>query len=170
MNELTILMHLLSKKNKFKMGATQDEVLKALNVKDRNKSIYFQRIINNLANYIKAIGLQVRYNPLNCHWYISFETGISELISANPFEGNPRLAATLYCILINCFNSSGETTIQKIKEVRKKKGILEDIKELEKLGFVNYDKYLNKVNLTPLIGYLLDLDKLFIKLALKLKE
>jgi hypothetical protein len=170
MNEMTIIMHLLSKKNKFEMGATQDEILKALNVKDRNKTIYFQRIINNLAKYLKALGLQVRFNPLNCHWYLSFETGITELISANPFEGNPRLAATLYCTLINCFNSSGETTIQRIKEIRKKKGIIEDIKELEKLGFVTYDKYLKKINLTPLIGYLLDLEKLFIKLALKLKK
>jgi len=170
MNELTVLMYFLSKKDKFVMGATQDEILKALNVKDKNKTIYFQRLINNLADYLNSLGLQVKFNPLNDHWYISFEPGITEIISANPFEGNPRLAATLYCTLINCFNSSGETTIQKIKEIRKKEGIIEDIKELEKLGFVTYDKYQKKVNLTPLIGYLLDLEKLFIKLALKLKK
>ena len=170
MNELTILMHLLSKKNKFEMGATQDEILKALNVKDKNKSIYFQRIISNLANHLKTLGLQVKFNPLNSRWYISFESGITEIVSANPFEGNPRLAATLYCTLINCFTNSGETTIQKIKEIRKKEGIMEDIKELENLGFVTYDKYLNKVNLTPLIGYLLDLEKVFLKIALELKK
>lgn len=171
MNELTILMHFLSNKtNKFQIGATQEEILKSLNVNDKNKTIHFQNLINNLANYLKPLGLQVRFNPLNSYWYIVFEPETTEIISANPFEGNPRLAATLFCTLINCFNSSGETTIQKIKEVRKKKGVIEDLKELEKLGFVTYEKNFNKISLTPLIGYLLDLEKLFLKIALKLKK
>ena len=38
------------------------------------------------------------------------------------------------------------------------------------MGFVNLEKSLNKVSLTPLIGYLLDLEKLFVKIALKLKN
>jgi hypothetical protein len=164
-------MHFLSKKtNKFQIGATQEEILKSLNVNDKNKTIHFQNLINNLANYLKPLGLQVRFNPLNSYWYIVFEPETTEIISANPFEGNPRLAATLFCTLINCFNSSGETTIQKIKEVRKKKGVIEDLKELEKLGFVTYEKNFNKISLTPLIGYLLDLEKLFLKIALKLKK
>ena len=171
MNELTVLMHLLSKKtNKSQIGATKGEILNTFNVKDRNKSIYFQDLINNLSNYLEPLGLQVRFNPLNSYWYISFDPETTEIISANPFEGNPRLAATLYCTVICCFNSSGETTIQKIKEIRKKKGAIEDIKELEKMGFVTLEKDLNKVSLTPLIGYLLDLEKLFLKIALKLKN
>ncbi|MFX0142507.1 MAG: hypothetical protein ACFE9C_00385 [Candidatus Hodarchaeota archaeon] len=171
MNELTVLMHFLSKKvNNFQIGATQEEILRALNVNDKNKTIYFQNLINNLANYLNPLGLQVRFNPLNSCWHIVFEQETTEIISANPFEGNPRLAATLYCTLVNCFNSSGETTIQKIKEIRKKKGVIEDLKELEKLGFVTYQKNSNKISLTPLIGYLLDLEKLFLKIALKLKK
>ena len=171
MNELTILMHLLSKKsNKFQIGATKKDILKNLNVKDKNKSIYFQNIINNLSNYLEPLGFQVRFNPLNSYWYISFDPESTEIISANPFEGNPRLAATLYCTMICCFNSTGETTVQKIKEIRKKEGVLEDIKELEKKGFVVLEKFSNRVSLTPLIGYLLDLEKLFLKIALKLKD
>ncbi len=171
MNELTILMHLLSKKStKTQIGATQEEILKTLNIKNRNKTIYFQNLIKNLATYLEPLGLQVRFNPLNSYWYISFDSDTTEILSANPFDGNPRLAATLYCTLVSCFNSSGETTIQKIKEIRKKEGVLEDIKELEKRGFVSYEKYLNKIRLTPLIGYLLDLEKLFLKIALKLKK
>jgi hypothetical protein len=171
MNELTILMHLLSKRtNKSQIGATQEEILDALNIKDRNKTIYFQNLIKNLANYLEILGLQVRFNPLNSYWYITFDPETTEITSANPFEGNPRLAATLYCTLINCFNSSGGTTIQKIKETRKKKGVLRDIRELEKMGFITYKKNLNKVDLTPLIGYLLDLERLFLKIAMKLKK
>ncbi|MFX0105554.1 MAG: hypothetical protein ACFE75_08690 [Candidatus Hodarchaeota archaeon] len=170
MNELTVLMHLLSKKtNQSQIGATKAEILNALNVKNRNKSIYFQHLVNNLSNYLEPLGLHISFNPLNSYWYISFDPETTEIISANPFEGNPRLAATLYCTLICCFNSSGETTIQKIKEIRKKKGVIEDLKDLKNLGFVTFEKTLNRVSLTPLIGYLLDLEKLFLKIALKLK-
>lgn len=171
MNEITILMHLLSKKtSNSQIGATKEEILKNLNIKGKNKSIYFLDMIKNLSNYLEPLGLQLRFNPLNSYWYISFDTETTEMISANPFEGNPRLAATLYCTMICCFNSTGETTIQKIKETRKKKGVLEDIKELEKKGFVNLAKSMNTVSLTPLIGYLLDLEKLFLKIALNLKN
>ncbi|MFX1570696.1 MAG: hypothetical protein ACFFCV_20350 [Promethearchaeota archaeon] len=171
MNELSILMNLLSKKeNMAIIGSTKKEILNALNVKDKNKSIYFQNLIINASNYLEPLGLQIRFNPLNSYWYISFDSETTEIISANPFEGNPKLAATLLCTLICCINSSGETTIQKIIEIRKKKGVIEDIKELKKMGFVLYDKDLNKVSLTPLIGYLLDLEKLFLKIALKMKN
>jgi hypothetical protein len=171
LNEMTILMHLLSKKlNNSKIGATKEEILKTLNVQDKNKSIYFQNSLNHLSNYLEPLGLQIRFNPLNSYWYISFDPETTEIISANPFDGNPRLAATLYCTLICCFNGSGETTIQKIKEIRKKEGVIEDIKELEKMGFVTVEKNLNRVVLTPLIGYLLDLEKLFLKIAIKMKN
>ena len=171
MNELSVIIYLLSKKeNLSKIGSTKKEILNALNVKDKNNSIYFQNLINNVSNYLEPLGLQVRFNPLNSYWYISFDPETTEIISANPFEGNPRLAATLFCTLICCFSSSGETTIQKIMEIRKKKGVVEDIKELKKMGFVLFEKNLNKVSLTPLIGYLLDLKKMFLKIALKIKD
>ncbi len=171
MNEMSVLMHLLSKKeNNSIIGSTKKEILNALNVRDKNKLIYFQNLITSASNYLEPIGLQIRFNPLNSYWYLTFDSETTEIISANPFEGNPRLAATLFCTLICCIGSSGETTIQKIIEIRKKKGVIEDIKELKKMGFVLFDKNLNKVNLTPLIGYLLDLEKLFLKIALKMKN
>ena len=53
MNELTILMHLLSKRNKFEIGATQDEIVRTLNVKGKNKTIYFQNLIKILLIILK---------------------------------------------------------------------------------------------------------------------
>ncbi|MFX0153163.1 MAG: hypothetical protein ACFE9Q_01445 [Candidatus Hodarchaeota archaeon] len=168
---MSILMHYLSKKDNIsQIGATRNEILNALNVKDKNKNIYFQNLIKNLSNYLEPLGLQVRFNPLNSYWYISFESETTELISANPFDGKPRLAATLFSILISSFSSQGVTNFQKIKEIRKKKGVLEDVKELEKMGFVIFEKNLNIVSLTPLIGYLLNLEKLFLKIAFKLRD
>ena len=171
MNEFTILMHLLSnKKNKIQIGASKEEILKALNIHGKNESIYFQNLITHLSSYIEPLGLQIRFNPLSSRWYITFEMQTSDFFSANPFEGKTRLAATLFCALICCLKNLGIAKIQDIKEIRKKKHIIEDLKELGKLGYLELDENLGKVKLTPLIGYQLDLNKLFIKLALKVKD
>ncbi len=172
LNELSILIHKLSSKNNlYQIGATKKEILQTLNVKNKNKSVYFQNLITNLSKYIEPLGLQIRYNPINSHWFISYDSEISDLISANPFENKPRLAATLFCVIVCCLNNpDGLSKITEIQNIRKKKGILDDLRELEQKAYLEIDKELNQVNLTPLIGYQLDLDKLFVKLALKLKE
>ncbi|MFX1480973.1 MAG: hypothetical protein ACFFCI_23055 [Promethearchaeota archaeon] len=171
MNETTVLMHLLSKKiNKFHIGATKEEILKILNLKGKNESIFFQDLIIHLSNYLEPIGLQIRFNPLNTRWYIAFETRSSDFISANPFEGKPRLAATLFCSLICCLENNGTGKVQDLKEIRKKKKIIDDLKELSEMGYLDLDLSKSEVRLTPLIGYQLDLNKLFTKFALKLKD
>ncbi|MFX1314761.1 MAG: hypothetical protein ACFE9T_02785 [Promethearchaeota archaeon] len=171
MNEFTLMMYLLSKKsNLYQIGATKKEILELINVKNKNKSVFFQSLIINLSNYLEPLGLQVRFNPLNSHWFISFDTDTSDLVSANPFEGKPRLAASLFYILINCLKNSGVGKIQEIKKIRNKKGIFEDLRELEKCGYIVIQKGLGEVRLTPLVAYQLDLNKLFLKLALKLKS
>jgi len=171
MNELTVLMHILSKKTvESQIGATEEKILDALNITNRYKSNYFHNLLINLSKFVEPIGLQVKFNPLNFHWYLSFDLESTEMLFANPFEGKPRFAATLFCTLICCFNNSGVAKVQKIKELRKKKGIIEDLKELEIKGFITIDKNSNQVMLTPLIGYHLDLEKLFLKIALNLKD
>ena len=120
MNELSILMHLLSKKRgAYQIGAAEEEILDILNVKNKNKSIYFQNLITGLSNYLIPLGLRVRFNSLNSHWYLSSDNEITELISANPFEGKPSLAATLLCVLTSCLKNYGSTSIQEIKKLRK---------------------------------------------------
>ena len=170
MNELSILMHLLSKKaDIFQMGATEEEILDALNIKHKNKSFVFQELIKYLSHHVKPLGLQVRFNPLDSHWFLAFDHDVSDLISANPFADQPRLGATLFYTLACCFNNSGAGKIVEIRNLRKKKFILEDLKELEKSGYVIIDKLNGEVRLTPLIGYKLDVNALFVKVALRLK-
>ena len=164
-------MHLLSSKiTTDKMGASEEEVLDALNLKTKNKSIRFQYLIANLSKYVQNLGLQVRYNPLDEHWFISFDQEVSDVISANPFENHPKIAATLFCTLACSFKNSGSCMIHEISELRKKKGVREDLKILEKKGYIVIDKKSDRVHLTPLIGYELDLNALFTNLAIKLKE
>ena len=171
MNEISILMQLLSRKrSSYQIGATKKEILEILNVKNKNKSIYFQYLITGLSDYLVPLGLQVKFNSLNSHWYLNYDNEITEVISANPFEGKPSLAATLLCVLTSCLKNSGTSSIQEIKKLRNKKLIIEDLKELEKEGYLVIGKPTNQVQLTPLIGYKLDLHKLLVKLSLKLKE
>lgn len=171
LNEVTLLMYLLSRKSSVsQIGATKKEILENLNLKNKNKSIYFQDLITNLSNYIEPLGLQVRYNPLNSHWFISFDTDTSDIISANPFEGKSRLAASLFYTLVNCLKNSGVGKVEQIKKMRNKKGILDDLREIEKRGYIIIQKDTGEVRLTSLIAYQLDINKLFLKLALKLKN
>jgi len=117
MNEISILMHLLSKKEGLvRIGSTKKEILKALNIKTKNKSIYFQNLLINLSNYINPLGLQIRFNPIDSRWFLSFDSEISDIISANPFEGKPKLAATLLCTIINSLKNSGIGKIHEIEQ------------------------------------------------------
>ena len=171
LNEISILMHLLSNKNGlYQMGATKKEILQGLNIKGRNKSVYFHNLITNLSNYLEPLGLQIKYNPIDSHWFLSFDSEISDNISANPFEGKPRLAATLFSVLVCCLQNSGIGKIQDIKKLRNKKNVIEDLKELEKFGYIEMLKDSSQIQLTPLIGYQLNMEQLFIKMALKLKN
>ena len=171
MNEISILMHLLSRRDDlYHIGATEEQLLEALNITYKNRSLHFQSLITELSKIIEPIGLQIRFNPLNSHWFITFEPETSDVINSNPFGNHPSLAATLFCIVACCLKNSGFSTIQEIQKFRKKKTILEDIKKLQHKGYINYNKKQNQISLTPLIGYQLDLEKLFLKLSLKLKE
>ncbi|MFW9821295.1 MAG: hypothetical protein ACFFE4_00075 [Candidatus Thorarchaeota archaeon] len=171
MNEFTILLHLLSrKKSSFDLGASKEEIIKNLSLEGKNEAIHFQNLIIQLSNYLEPLGLQIRFNPLSSHWYIAFEMATSELIYANPFEDKPRLAATLFTALICCLKNKGLTTISEIGKFRKKKSVIDDLKELRNRGYLEVDQNRKQVRLTPLIGYQLDLNKLFIKLALKLNS
>jgi hypothetical protein len=169
LNEFTILLYLLSrKKSSFDVGASKEEIIKSLSLQGKNEAVHFQNLIVQLSNYLEPLGLQIRFNPLSSNWYIAFEMATSELIYANPFEDKPRLAATLFTALICCLKNEGSTTIGEIGKLRKKKSVLEDLKELRNRGYLELDQNLKQIRLTPLIGYQLDLNKLFIKLALKL--
>ncbi|MFO8019970.1 MAG: hypothetical protein R6U96_15200 [Promethearchaeia archaeon] len=174
-NQLSILMHLLSKeyKDSNKIGVTKKEALEYLNVPSRNSDLFFQELLTHLAKYIQPIGLQIRFNPINEHWYLSYDDNISDLIQANPFSDKPRLPATLFCILTVAMRHTGEIRAKNVKELRKKKGIHRDLRDLEDLGYISLEKDNNGmelIKLTPLIGYQLDLEKLSLNLALHTKK
>ncbi len=168
MNEISILMHLLSRRvSLYEFGATEDELLKYLNIKGKNKHVYLKKLIIDLSNYIEPLGYNIKFNPLNFYWYISIKSEISDMFKTNPFEGHPSLAATLFCTLACCLKNEGCTQIQEIIKLRKKKNLSEDLKDLSKKGYLLIDHKQNEIRLTPLIGYQIDLNQLIMNLALK---
>lgn len=174
-NQLSLLMHLLSKEDKDtnKIGASKKEVLEYLNIPSQNANTVFQELLTHLAEYLQPIGLEIRFNPINEYWYLSYEESISDLIKANPFSDKPRLPATLFCILTVAMTHSGEIRVKDVKELRKKKGIHRDLGDLEDLGYISLDtdkKGIEVIKLTSLIGYQLDLEKLSLNLALHTKK
>lgn len=171
MNEISLLMHLLSRRvSLYEFGATEDELFRYLNIKGINKNVYLKKLLIELSKYIEPLGYHIKFNPLNHYWYLSINSEISDLFNANPFEGHPSLAATLFCTLVCCFKNEGYTQIQEIKKLRKKKTLSEDLKKLKEKGYLLLDPYKNEIRLTPLIGYQLDLNQLIINLALKERE
>ncbi|MGV9205972.1 MAG: hypothetical protein ACOC44_18335 [Promethearchaeia archaeon] len=168
-------MHLLSKEDKESntIGTTKKEALEYLNIGPRNNDGYFQDLLAHLAEYIRPLGLQVRFNPMINRWYLSYEDSVSDLIEANPFSDKPRLPATLFCILTVALSHSGKIRVKDVKELRKKKGIHRDLNDLEDLGYIKLEtdnKGIEFIRLTPLIGYQLDMEKLSLNLALQTKK
>ncbi len=164
-------MYLLTRKNgNHGYGTTKKEIIEKLNIKNKNKDYLFIHLLENLANYIFPLGLKIRYNPIDSHWFIAHEEELTHLTRSNPFENHPKLAATLLCVLTCCLKNASPANISEIKNLRNKKNIIEDLKELEKLGYLRIDEIQSEINLTPLIGYQLDLSKLFLKIALKTNE
>jgi hypothetical protein len=171
MNEISILMQLLGRRvSLYEFGATEDELLRYLNIKGKNKEGYLKKLIIDLSSYIKPLGYHIKFNPLNSYWYLSINSEISDMFKTNPFEGHPSLAATLFCTLTCCLKNRGYTQIQEIIKLRKKKNLSEDLKELSKKGYILIDYENNEIRLTPLIGYQLDLNQLILNLSLKKSE
>ncbi|TFF88412.1 MAG: hypothetical protein EU550_01345 [Promethearchaeota archaeon] len=171
MNEMSLLMFLLSKKgDKYQKGATLEEITNKFDWTPKTSSIKFYTLITNLSHYIEPIGLQISYNTLDSHWFITHQDELEEMISANPFENKPRLAATLFVVLTLCLQNLGRAKIAEVQKLRNKKGIERDLKDLEEFGYLIIDDEKNEVQLTPLIGYQLDLEKVLMNLSLRIKK
>jgi hypothetical protein len=169
MNEISILMYLLSKKDMVdEMGSTKEEILDYLKISGRNRGYFFRNLLIELSNYITPLGLEIQFNPLNNRWFLAYKSNMNELISANPFQDKPRLAATLFCAIVLCLKNNGVVKIAELQKARRKKDIRNDIAELELLGYIETLKSGTDIRLTPLIGYQLNLEKLFMNLSIKL--
>jgi hypothetical protein len=171
MNEISILLQLLSRIQKdHQIGASEDEMLNILNYPGKNAKYYLNKLLVNLNSYIEPIGLQVKYNPINNHWFISSDSDISEKFASNPLEHRPGILTTLFCIVTCAMSNSGTCKLSDLMNLRKKKTIIEDLTILKEEKYIVMDDDAHEIELTPLLGYELDLNQLIQNIALKLEK
>jgi len=171
MNEYSILIHLLTQKrensslkNTEILGATQKEICKKLKFTGKSASIRFYSLLEEVSKNLRAFGLHIQKNPLNNHWFITQDSEIQEFSQANPFHDKPKLAATLCAVLAVSLTQASSVSVDQVKEVRKKKNLMNDLKALEKMKFIILSE--NQILIHPNIGYFLNIDQ-FIELLEK---
>ena len=159
LNEFTALMIMLTRSNEGLRGAPAEDILRTLHWPEKLGRAELQKKLMEFDTYVKPLGLQVRVNPLNDHWFVAFHQEMAEFSNQNPFGGNPRLPPTLLATIICMVKYGNRVPISSIQEIRKKQTVLDDLKQLERLGYIEIAQEF--VTITPLIGYQLDLINLF---------
>ncbi len=152
-------MILLTRSQEVTRGAPAEEILKVLHWPEKLGRAELQKKLTEFDTYLQPLGLEVRVNPLNDFWFVAFRQEASEFAAQNPFGGKPRLPATLLSTIICMVKYGNQVPISAVREMRKKESVMEDLKQLENLGYVAITG--DKVTLTPLIGYQVDLINLF---------
>ncbi len=164
MNEYSMLLHLLTRKrgeNGERIGSTTEEIVKALDLGEKNQFFQFNQIIIDFSQYIRPLGLSLQFNPMNAHWYLIQDKETVEYFKENQLFSTPRLAATLLVILLlNVLNK--QTTIAQVANYRNVKNIKQDLKSLKDMGYIDYDD--THVQLTEKLVYNVDIQRLIEKI------
>ncbi len=165
MNEYTILMHLLTRtkqgisNDKLDIiGASVEELCDNLHFTGKFAKIQLHELMDQFSKAISIFNLQLKQNPFNFRWYLTQSSEIEEIFNSNPFNGKPRIAATLCTVLSLCLTNSGKIDINSVKKIRNKKDIIKDLHELEKSNFIIMEKKSNQISINPNLGYYLDIE------------
>jgi hypothetical protein len=168
MNEAQLLMYLLSrKKDESTIGATRDEICAKIGFTDRNADYKFWNLLEGLNKNLFPLGLVTKFNPINSHWYLGFQDKLDAQFGKSVHTLNPRISALLFTILILYVSKSTQITLGKVQQLRNKKDISKDVRDLEKLGFISVEG--DVVTLTPKVFYYIDINDLIVKIK-ELKE
>jgi len=159
MNEAQLLMYLLSrKKNESVIGATKDEMCSKLGLTGRNGDYKFWNLLREFNQSLFTMGLTIKHNPVNNHWFVGFQEKMDSRFAGTMPTLTPRLAATLFTILLLYLGKTSKITSAKVTELREKQDISRDLGDLEQLGYITSDK--DVIVLTPKVFYFIDVNEL----------
>lgn len=163
MNEAEIIFFLLSRqKDKFNIGATEEELIQGLALTDQNAKFKLMNLLEELDRNIFHLGLKIQFNLVNKHWYINFKDANILSNTYPPYNLSSKSAATLFSILILGITIGGPIKKSDIIKNRKKKNIEEDLLELESIGYI--ENHESTVTLTPKVFYHIDIDELILEI------
>ena len=160
MNAAEYLIYLLTyRKDEFTIGMNEKELLYRLSLTDKNAKFKLLNLLEELNANLSIMGLNVKFNPANDHWFISFKDKLPILSKDYSDYGlSHSLAATLLCILILSISKGGSIPLKEVSSIRKKKNIHDDIESLEKSGYILNKK--GNLTLTPRIFYYIDVESI----------
>ncbi len=164
MNEFTILMKLLTRTGD-PIGSSMEDMLEALDVPEDVGPQYVYSLLKGLHLKLKEIGLTIQFNPLSQVYYIDTVTSFEAIPDESGLAD--RLAATLLIIITLAFQEGGWVSLGRIKEFRRKSlaGIRADIRDLESLGYVEFDRINEQVRPGTRIPFEIDYEEFFRRLS-----
>ena len=160
MNEAELLIYLLTRiQDNITIGTNEHVLLKILALTDKNAKSKLLNLLQELNTNLSVLGLVVKFNPANEHWFIGFKDEIPKISNKILDTGlSSSSAATLLSILILSISDGTPITYNEVRKFRKKKAIKDDILKLESKGFIKTSK--GNLVLTPKIFYHIDLEKI----------
>jgi len=154
MNEFKAISYLLSRRGDA-IGASDESLIETLGLSGDDSHQQLYRLLETYASEIALFGFKVEKNPLDGHWFLSCTNDINEATRMNPFQGRSRLASTLIAILISMTCDDDEVTVERVKQLRNVKDVMQDLKELEAIGLIHVHG--TKIEVAERIGYYIDL-------------
>lgn len=154
MNEFSILTYMLSQRGEH-IGATEEQLMDKLNLEDKGGMPYLHELLDSYAEHLSLLGLKLARNHLENTWFITFDEELHAIGKVNPFHGRTRLASTLVAILVAMICDGDSPRMSRVKEIRRKKDISMDIKELTDLGLISVDG--DEIKLRGKVGYYINL-------------
>ena len=160
MNEYAILMKLLTRSGT-PIGAGVDDMLDALGLpEDLGREILFRRL-SELHTRLEPVGLTIKHNPVSGVFYV--DTFIQSKITQEESALPDRLAATLLIVITLAYQESGWVSYDRVREFRKKslRGVMDDLRELQKQGYIEIDQAGKKVRLGLRVPFEIDYEAFF---------
>jgi len=160
MNEYAILMKLLTRSGD-PIGAGVDDMLDALGLpEDLGRELLFRRL-GELHIRLEPVGLTIKHNPVSGVFYV--DTSIQSKVAQEESMLPDRLAATLLIVITLAYQEGGWVSYDRVREFRKKslRGVMEDLRELQKQGYIEIDHAGKKVRLGLRVPFEIDYEAFF---------
>ncbi|NWF95506.1 MAG: hypothetical protein HXY34_05150 [Candidatus Thorarchaeota archaeon] len=163
MNEYSVLMRLLTRTGT-PIGAAVEDMLDALGLpEDFGRHVLFRHLAG-LQRQLALMGMTIRHNPVDHVFYVETVGRLDGDMASHTLPD--RLAATLLVVITLAYQQGGWVAIDSVRELRKKtrRGIIEDIRELESKGYLEVDATRQKTRPGSRVGFEIDYDAFFRRL------
>lgn len=143
------------------IGAGVDDMLDALGLpEDIGRDVLFKRL-GELHSRLEPVGLTIKHNPVSGVFYV--DTSIQSKMQKDDSVLPDKLAATLLIVITLAYQEGGWISFDRVREFRKKslRGVMEDLRDLQKLNYVELDQPSKRVRLGLRVPFEIDYEAFF---------